>query len=89
MSKLLTDDELLDKLCEEPLFSRLGSNEQKAFPAFRKRTLTEPMRRWVRGAAERVGLQVAPSENLFSQLSPERQEEMRRAALRVKLPWEK
>ena len=88
-SKQLTDRELLDLLCEEPHFSKLGKKAQKAFPEWKERTLTGPMRRWLRADADRLGIQVAPSENLFSNLSPERQAEQRARAAKVRLPWEK
>ena len=93
MSKPLSDAKLLELLCAEPHFSKLGSKAAKAFPEWleRGRELTPPMRRWLRNTAESLNIQVAPSENLFSQLSPERQAEQRERAARFapKLPWEK
>jgi hypothetical protein len=50
---------------------------------------TDAQLNWLRGVAERLGIATAPSENLFSNLSPERQAEQRRAASKVRLPWEK
>lgn len=93
MSNLLTDLQLLERLCEEPYLSKLGQKAAEAFPKWlaEGRTLTPGMRRWLRGVGERMGLQVAPSENLFSQLTPEEQERQRKRAAEFapKLPWEK
>lgn len=44
---------------------------------------------WIHSAAERLGLETAPSANLFSNMDPEKQERQRAAAAKVKLPWEK
>lgn len=92
MSKQLTDLQLLEALCREPHLSRLGQKAAEAFPKWLEdgRMLTPSMRRWLRGVAERLGLQTAPSENLFSQMSPEKQAEQRKRAEQFapKLPWE-
>jgi hypothetical protein len=52
-------------------------------------SLSPKQEHWLRGVAERLGIEAAPSENLFSQLSPKRQAEQRKAAERVVLPWER
>jgi len=45
---------------------------------------------WLYGVAEQLGaIEAAPAENVFSRLSPARQEEQRLRAAAVKLPWEK
>lgn len=81
-------DELLDERYEE-----LTEQAQVAFEEWRRRaerTLTEPQRKWLFGVAERLGVvTAAPSENLFSGMSPEKQAAQRKAAERIKLPWEK
>lgn len=51
-------------------------------------TLSDKQRKWLYGVAERLGVATAPSENLFSQLSPARQAEQRARAAKVRLPWE-
>jgi hypothetical protein len=93
MAKPLSDVQILEMLCAEPYLSKLGSKAAKAFPEWleRGRELTPPMRRWLRSTADVMNIQVAPSENLFSQLTPERQAEQRARAAKFapKLPWEK
>lgn len=87
----LDDRALLEQLCEPEWSDRLGEMERDVFAGWlaSSRPLTPKMLDWLRGAAERVGLQVAPAENLFSRLSPARQAEQLRAAAKVKLPWER
>jgi hypothetical protein len=90
VAQLLTDKQLLEHLTEEPWFSRLGEKQQEIFVEWQAsgKLLTDKMREWIRDAADRVGLQVAPSKNLFSAMSPEKQRAERERAKRVKLPWE-
>jgi hypothetical protein len=93
VSKQLTDVQLLERLCREPYLSKLGQKASDAFPKWLEegRELSPKMRKWIRGTAESLGLQTAPSENLFSQLSPEEQERQRKRAAEFgpRLPWEK
>jgi hypothetical protein len=91
VAKLLTDDELLEQLLGPDYIDRLSPTAREAFTGWRdgERHLSEKMQKWLRGEAERVGLQTAPSENIFSALSPARQAEQRARAAKVKLPWEK
>lgn len=89
--KPLTDEELLERLLTSEYIERLPKNAQTAFMDWegRSRPLTEPMRKWIRGVAERLGIQTAPSENIFSAMDPEKQARQRAAALKIRLPWEK
>lgn len=91
MSNLFSDEELLDALLHDPYFDRLDAKQLKAFSGMkaRGRSLSELQRHWVRGVAERFGIQVAPSENIFSAMDPEKQARQREAAKRIRLPWEK
>ena len=87
----MTDAELLIALLA---LDRLTDGEREAFVGMqrvveRQHTLTSKQLAWIRGAAERYGIQTAPSENIFSAMSPARQAEQRKAAEGVKLPWEK
>lgn len=80
-------------ICEELLDKHADSISGAALAAFSEwkladTTLSDKQKKWLYGVAERLGIATAPSENLFSSLSPERQAEQRRAAARVKLPWE-
>ncbi len=52
-------------------------------------TLTPRQTQWIHAVAERLGIETAPSANLFSQMDPEKQARQRAAAAKVKLPWEK
>lgn len=87
----MTDEELLAKMLDDPdLRERVGEHAATAFDSIRARGIvSEKQRAWIRGAAERLGIATAPSENLFSKLSPERQREQRERAAKVRLPWEK
>lgn len=89
--KPLSDVKLLEQLCQEPHFSKLGTKAQEAFPEWlaKSRPLSQKMRLWIRRAGESLDVQVAPSENLFSALTPARQAEQRARADKIKLPWEK
>lgn len=89
-SKPLSDVRLLEILCSEEYLPQLFVRERETFPEWLEqgRELTQKMRDWLRAAAHRLGVQEAPARNLFSGLSPERQAEQRKAADRVKLPWE-
>lgn len=90
MTKTLSDHELLSILLEDEYADRLTEEQRYAFMGFYTRSsLTEKQSAWVRGVAERLGIQTAPSENLFSKMAPEKQARQRKAAARVKLPWEK
>lgn len=68
---------------------------EKTFEAFTRwldlgRTLSDAQRKWLYGVAERLGVVgAAPSENIFSGMSPEKQARQREAAKKVVLPWEK
>lgn len=91
MSRSLNAVELLDVLLTEHR-DRLTDAQLQAFEGMRAgvhgRFLTPNQSNWVFGVAERLGVQVAPSENLFSAMDPEKQARQRAAASRVKLPWE-
>jgi hypothetical protein len=81
------------EICSEILDKHADSISGAALAAFSEwkltgTTLSDKQRKWLYGVAERLGIATAPSENIFSSLSPERQVEQRRAAARVKLPWE-
>jgi hypothetical protein len=91
MSKPLTDAELLTKLLETELAERLTDAQREAFGRMDSQgyALTVKQAQWIRGVAERLGIQTAPSENIFSAMSPEKQARQRAAASKVKLPWEK
>ncbi len=86
------EDRRLLALCLEQRFEeRVPEATRTAFARMldEGHPLTPKQRAWVHGVAERLGEHVAPSENLFSQLSSKRQEEQRKAAAKVRLPWEK
>lgn len=81
-------------ICAELLDKHADSISGAALAAFSEwkladTTLSDKQRKWLYGVAERCGVATAPSENLFSSLSPERQAEQRARAERVKLPWER
>ena len=96
MSRPLTDRELLDEILQNH-HRRLGEKARVAFGEWQESGLGLPGQRrlspkqatWLRNVAESLGVQVAPSENIFSALSPARQAEMKAAAAKVRLPWEK
>ena len=83
-----TDEELLGKLLEEP--ERLSEREVEVFTSMSEFSgaLSEKQRRWIRSVADRLGIQIAPSENTFSELAPEVQRE-HRLQVRTRLPWER
>lgn len=94
-----TPFQVLTILLDEPEWSeKLTDQQREAFEDMRSKVpvrgprtgrLSEKQARWVMNVAAAVGLiGAAPAENVFSALSPERQAEQRRAAARVKLPWE-
>lgn len=91
MGKPLSDAELLELLTAEPYAEQQAPAQVKAFERMASQgyPLTKKQLAWVRGVAERHGLQVAPSENIFSNMDPEKQARQRAAASKVKLPWEK
>lgn len=81
--------ELIEQLLALPE-GRLSDAQREAFQGMLDRgwPLTDKQLHWVNGVAERLGLQVAPSENLFSAMSPEKQAAQRARAKGI-LPWEK
>lgn len=85
---MLTDEELLARLLEEP--ERLSEREVEVFASMSEFSgaLSEKQRRWIRSVAERLGIQAAPSENTFSELPPEAQRQ-HRLQVRTRLPWER
>lgn len=82
-----TDEELLSRLLEEP--ERLSEREVEVFSSMSEFSgaLSEKQRRWIRSVADRLGIQIASSENTFSELPPEVQRE-HRLQVRTRLPWE-
>ncbi len=83
-------EKLLDELLTEHR-EKLFANQLQAFEGMREQPgdISEKQAKWIFGVGERRGLVVAPSENIFSAMSPEKQAAQRAAAARVKLPWEK
>lgn len=83
----LTDEELLDLLLAKE--ERLSEREVEVFSSMSEfpGALSEKQRKWIRSVAERLGIQAAPVGNVFSELSPEAQDEQR-AHVRTRLPWE-
>lgn len=71
-------------------YEHLAKSALEAFTEWEEhgRPLSDKQKKWLYGVAERLGLQVAPSENLFSSLSPKERARQREAAKKVKLPWE-
>ncbi len=81
--------ELLRIMCTD--FRRdLSEKQRKAFDAFRRQeSLTERQEHWVLSMADRLGLAVAPAENVFSEMPEDRQREHVERAAAVRLPWER
>jgi hypothetical protein len=94
MKTPLTDAELLDLLLDEH-FDKLSEHAAEAFPDFRerglgrKRPFSPKQREWIRNVAVALELEDAPTENVFSSLPKRRQEEQKKAAAKVLMPWEK
>jgi hypothetical protein len=86
----MTDLELAQAILEQH-GDRITGAATRAFRQWieRETVLTEKQQKWLYGVAERCGLIVAPAENIFSSMSPEKQAEQRARAAKVKLPWEK
>lgn len=90
MARQLSDRELLVVILDEH-DAKLTGAALHAFTEWRdsERTLTDKQKKWLYGVADRLGVQVAPSENIFSSLPPAEQRRQRERAAAVKLPWEK
>lgn len=96
MPKTLSDRELLDELVDNHN-KRLGERAREAFTRWQsdglglpgQRRFSPPQLKWLRNVGETLGVQGAPSENIFSALSPERQAEMKANAAKVVFPWER
>ena len=89
MSKPYTDAELLERLLTEHR-DKLTDNQLEAFEGMQDQgyPVTVKQAAWFRGVAERLGIQVAPSENLFSNMDPDKRARQLEAAKKVRLPWE-
>jgi hypothetical protein len=93
MDKQLTDEELLDAIvAAKEKLEALSSKEAAAFEDMNERVasgapLSKKQRAWIQGVAERLGIQVAPAQNLFSEMEPDKRQE-NLAYVRTKLPWE-
>lgn len=88
-AKAMTDAQLLAVILDEHSEHITGA----ALDAFtewheRPRTLSDKQKKWLYGVADRLGVQVAPSENIFSALPEAEQHRQRERAKAVKLPWE-
>jgi hypothetical protein len=88
----VNDRELLARILEldELEEGRLGGKERAAFESMREqvRELSSKQVDWIRGVAERLGIQAAPARNVFSEMAPDKRAEQLRQAARVKLPHE-
>lgn len=84
VSRPITDAELLVQLTTVHR-ERLTDSQREAFDGMEEQgyPLTNAQLAWIHGVAERLGVQVAPSENLFSNMDPEKQARQREAAKRI------
>ena len=93
MSRPLELQEILELLLSREYRDKLTDEQAIAFEGMLSggsgRFLTPNQTAWIRGVADRLGIQTSPSENLWSALSPEERRRQRAAAAKVKLPWEK
>lgn len=85
-----SDQELIELVISEQYQERITGKTFEAFTewALTERPLSDKQKAWLYGVAERLGLMVAPGENLFSKLSPFEQRRQREKAKAI-LPWEK
>jgi len=90
MARQLSDHEILDVILDKHA-EHITSAALEAFTEWyhSARDLTDKQKKWLYGVADRLGIQVAPSENIFSSLPPAEQRRQRERAAAVKLPWEK
>jgi hypothetical protein len=87
--KLPTDAELIETMISR--YSDILTEKQlEAFTSMRGQLtpLTERQSHWVRGVAERLGIEIAPAENIFSTMDESEQREHLTRAAKVVLPWE-
>lgn len=86
---MLTDRELLEILLSDEYVDRLFIREAEAFEEMLARVgaLTPKQQAWVRSAAERFGIQEAPTANVFSSMPAVKQQE-NLSQVRTRLPWE-
>ena len=89
MNRPYTDEELLSRMLDEKYADALSDREREVFASMRAgSTLSAPQRNWVRSVAERLGIQVAPSRNVFSAM-PEAKKKENLKHVRTQLPWER
>lgn len=86
----MTDAELLELITSYKYSERLSEAQREAFGEMLDRgdPLSKAQRRWLYGVAERLGIQIAPAENIFSEMPPAKRAE-HSALATTKLPWER
>jgi hypothetical protein len=85
----MTVQQLLAVMLSQQWVDILTDQQREAFEGMRGRTQLSPRQeKWVRGVADRLGIEVAPSENVFSEMAPEQQREHKRRAEKIVFPWQ-
>ena len=89
MNRPYTEEELLAHMLDDKYVDALSDKEREVFASMRAGAqLSAKQGNWVRAVAERIGIQVEPSRNVFSSMSDAKKKENLKH-VRTLLPWEK